>query len=295
MRYTHFRAGFLVLSILAVVSAVASAQSNVETLQLTFTTIDVPGAGATVVYGINSAGDVVGVYGNDSNSLKHGFLDRAGSFTTLDYPNADSTFATGINDSGLIVGYANFSVRALSFLSDGVSFVPLHDGTDLVTFAYGINNTGYVVGTAGDPSITNGFERRGAMFKNIIFPGTYYYGYATGVNDLGQVVGWTTDGTNAHGYRYSGGTFTEIDFPGANMTAAWAINDKGMIVGWYSNPGASGYSSFAFINGRLMSFVYPGAQTFATGVSALGQVAGQYTNDYIYYHGFVTSPIADVP
>ena len=43
------------------------------TTQLTFTTIDVPGAHYTGVWGINSAGDMVGNYGQDINSDSHGF------------------------------------------------------------------------------------------------------------------------------------------------------------------------------------------------------------------------------
>src|SRR5437773_12498902 len=73
--------------------------------QLTYTSIDVPGAGYTSVQGINTAGDMVGYYGNTSNGPFHGFLLRGGNFTFFDYPGAGSTVASKINDSGLIVGY----------------------------------------------------------------------------------------------------------------------------------------------------------------------------------------------
>jgi len=70
----------------------------------TWTTIDVPGAIATVAYKINTAGQVVGYY-TDSGGLLHGFLLSGGTFTTIDYPGARNTVAAGINDSGQIVGY----------------------------------------------------------------------------------------------------------------------------------------------------------------------------------------------
>ena len=68
-------------------------------LNLTFTTIDVPGAGLTQVQGINSFGDLVGTYGSSSNSAGHSFIYSGGILTLFDYPNAYSTQAFGINDS----------------------------------------------------------------------------------------------------------------------------------------------------------------------------------------------------
>jgi uncharacterized membrane protein len=284
MGYLRVFACSIVLALLTL--QIARAQTDISN-QLTFTTIDVPGAGATIIYGINAAGDVAGVYGDDSNSLKHAFVARGGVFTLFDYPGADSTLATGINDSGLIVGYANFGVSALSFLYDGTTFSTFRDGNRMDTFAYGINNAGWIVGTAGFPSSTRAFERRGSHFQNIKFPGLYYYGYATGINSFGQVAGYTDEG---HGYEYSQGKFTQIDFPGAILTQARGINDGGLVVGWYGVNGPADYG-FVFMNGQFTTFRYPGAQTFATGINMSGQVVGDYTFDFIFYHGFVTSPV----
>jgi probable HAF family extracellular repeat protein len=101
----------LILSCAAI--ALAGAQQKVTTIQLpggrnaeiTFTTIDVPGAFSTAVHGINTNGDMVGFYSNTQNGPYHSFIYRGGTFTPFDYPGAISTYATGINDSGLIVGF----------------------------------------------------------------------------------------------------------------------------------------------------------------------------------------------
>lgn len=71
-----------------------------------WTTIDVPFAGATdtFLYGINSAGIIVGSYKDDSGT--HGFIDVAGVFTSFDAPDTPpgiGTLAQGIGDNGQIL------------------------------------------------------------------------------------------------------------------------------------------------------------------------------------------------
>lgn len=60
----------------------------------TFTTISVPGALDTYVYGINNAGRIVGSYLNASDQIE-GFLDSGGMFTILADPSSTFTYAIG--------------------------------------------------------------------------------------------------------------------------------------------------------------------------------------------------------
>src|SRR5579864_2007901 len=60
-----------------------------------FTTIDFPGAVLTNAWGINPAGEIVGVY-KDTAGQQHGFLLSWGHFTSIDYPGAIATDARGI-------------------------------------------------------------------------------------------------------------------------------------------------------------------------------------------------------
>ena len=287
----------MILLLLAV--GLASAQESVtttiqlpdgRTAPLTFTTIDVPGAGATSIEGINSAGDLVGYYGTTGDGPYHGFLLRGETFTFFDYPGAESTIVGKINDAGVIVGHAHFpSGLYLGFSYDGATFTQIRIGRMPLTFCHGINGAGYVVGGAGT-SDTRAFELRGSRFKMINFPGSYFFAYGTGINKFNAVAGWTTDGVNTHGYKFSHGTFSQIDFPDAQETEAWDINDRGVVVGWYSK-GAFAYG-FALINGRYTSVTYPGAvYTIPRAISSSGQIVGEYTLDYSTYNGFVTSPV----
>src|SRR5581483_140446 len=167
------------------------AQPNIWTAALTFTTIDVPGAGFTDIWGINVAGDVVGNYGtNSSDPHKRGFLYRNSTFTTVGYPGAYSSSAEGINDSGMIVGYSEFSggSSAFGFAYDGSTYTPIKDGSNSSTVVDGINNAGVIVGGTGTIFSARAFELVGGQFKLVRFPGPNVEAFATGVNNLGVVV-----------------------------------------------------------------------------------------------------------
>ena len=60
-----------------------------------FATIDFPGALATLAFGINPQGEVVGPY-TDSSGNGHGFLLSNGTFATIDVPRAIVTVAGSI-------------------------------------------------------------------------------------------------------------------------------------------------------------------------------------------------------
>ena len=283
----------MVLSVPPILAQLGSIDRNAGSVitgaNLTFTTIDVPGAGVTAAYGINSAGDVVGIYATDINAAhKHGFLLRSGSFSYIDYPAAYATFAYGINDSGLVVGSAQFDggTTARGFTYDGVTFTPIRVKGKTVTITYGIDNGADVVGGDGNIYSTTGFALLGGRLKNLNVPGQYVYVFASGINNIGNIVGWA----DSNGFLCRGGSCRLIEISGANQTSAQGINDSNVIVGWYAS--SSCVCAFAQRNGRYISFSYPGAAgTFADGINVAGQVVGQYTFDYQTYHGFVTSPI----
>ena len=59
------------------------------------------------VYGINAAGEIVGLYiaAGGGESDKHGFFLDGSAFTTIDVPGAMTTAILDINARGDIVGY----------------------------------------------------------------------------------------------------------------------------------------------------------------------------------------------
>jgi probable HAF family extracellular repeat protein len=288
---TSFRNfAFLALLLLSVGPSRAQTPSEITT-QLTFTTIDVPGAGFTGVSGINTSGEMVGDYGQNPGGSTHGFLYSNGTFTYFDYPGETVTVPGGINDSGLIVGYTGVN-PVYGFLYDGTTFTTLQDGSNTATYGLGINNAGWIVGGAGDIYATKAFRMLNGHYRTVRFPGQYVYGKAAGINNLGKIVGYTLDGSYGYGYAIENGRIRNVDVPGAIMTLALGINDGGMIVGWYEKGPPYAFHGFAWMNGKYISLNFPGAVgTFASGINASGQIVGAYQLADSTYHGFITSPI----
>ncbi len=170
------------------------------------TTIDYPGAGTTIAYGINDTGMVVGGYcvqGVEGCPLdlflgsSHGFMDNNGVFTQLDFPGADETTAFGINNAGMIVG----------------------------TYEQGL-------------SIVHAFIYENGAYTDINFPGANW-SEAWGVNDLGVVVGRFQDANfNVDGFMYYKGQFAQINVEPGHSTAVAGVNDHNDLVGtWTDNTG----------------------------------------------------------
>lgn len=86
-----------------------------------FTAINFPGAVETQASGINSSGEIVGLY-TDAAGNAHGFIDNGGVFTGFDFPGAAETIPVGINDSGEIVGYYD---ATLTSNSEGFLAIPV--------------------------------------------------------------------------------------------------------------------------------------------------------------------------
>jgi probable HAF family extracellular repeat protein len=113
-----------------------------------------------------------------------------------------------------------------------------------------------------------------------------------GINNAGQISGTYYDGSY-HGFLYSHGTYTPLNVPGAVATYATDINDKGQIVGYYSD--ASGTHGFLYSDGRYTTLNGPSAfATYAYGINNRDQIVGVYSassNQPFFLHGGSYSPL----
>src|SRR5215831_3846632 len=110
----------------------------------------------TYAYGINSFGEVVGVY-FDAVGI-HGFLDEANDFRTLDVPGGVETNVTDINDKMAITGFVNDGqTRAFTGDLQG-NYVFFSVPSTKNTEAWGINIRGEVVGFS-DGGVSDSFMR----------------------------------------------------------------------------------------------------------------------------------------
>lgn len=228
---------FLCLAIL--VSALV-AEGAAKAPSFKFTTITVPGAAMTQLFGINNAGDMVGDY-LDNSGLWHGLLISAGHMTTIDHPGASvGTYLYGINSTGTIAGFYQDSVGGqYGFTYSGGVFTAIAPTGTIQTGVYGINDSGVVVGAYWDASnVQHGFF------------GTPSTGYTTlnvpkstatlgfGINAAGNVtLVWKDSGGLRHGALYTAKTkkFKTLNVPASIETLIRGIDTKGDIAFAYTD------------------------------------------------------------
>src|SRR5450631_296109 len=165
----------------------------------TYKTLAVPGSTQSYAQGINTAGQIVGVY-IDALGTTHGFFDNAGAFATIDYPGSVVTWAVDINDAGQIVGrYVDSALHGYLYQS-GV-FTAINFPGSIGTSAQGINSNGDIVG---------------------------YW------NDTGVIAGLYLDASGLqHGFTYSGGAFTRVDVVGASGSLLTRVKNNKTVTGGF--------------------------------------------------------------
>lgn len=287
----------LVSVLISVVLPLAGAQTAIRSANVTYTTVDYPGAGFSGATGINSAGVIVGGYGTINNGENgHGFMYDGATFTSIDYPGAYLTSASGINDAGVISGSANFEGGLIihGFTYDGTTFTTFNVPGSYQTIAWGLNNLGQLACEAGDfGSATRAYEMVNGKFKLLHLQSKASLQGASAINNVGQIAAFASDALDYYGWVYKSGQVKSLVVPGSSpmSTEAHGINDKGIVVGWYFvETGALG---FAYSNGKYVSLAVPGAtETYASGINNAGQIVGGYELPDFSQHGFVTSPLS---
>ncbi len=227
------------------------------------TTIDVPGAIATVATGIDPAGDIVGRYTEAVGASPdctvsgpqciHGFLYSHGRFTTLRVDDHPGSFAQRIAPDGTIYGC-------------------LHD-LDLMGSMFGAIWTRFGATsslTAGGGELADSAQSLPASMNNGATPGG------------GVVVGHFTALVTGltHGFIVRDGTLQVYDVPGSTLTQIWDINPEQQFVGTYKD-GSGRQHGFVEVPGwGITTLDYPAAaSTIAFGINPEGSIVGQYIAD----------------
>jgi len=89
---------FVLMLGFVLVFMIATNAASAPTLTFKFTTVNVPGAIATVLGGINDAGVIVGQY-EDKKDVVHCFMLAGSKVTTINHPNAVSDGCIHINSA----------------------------------------------------------------------------------------------------------------------------------------------------------------------------------------------------
>ena len=199
---------------------------------LTYTTIDYPANGHTVLNGIDGV-NIVGSYKPDNYGSSHGFIYNGSTFTLLDVPGFESTQAMGI-DGNNIVGYSyddyNSGIRQ-GFLYDGSTYKTFSINPIGHTLAYDIDGNN-IVGHYQDGGLYHGFIYNGSTYTTLDFPGAYFTS-AHGIYGNNIVGEWDDYNGNTHGFLYNGSTFISLDVPGSGGSGYSIANsiDGNNIVG----------------------------------------------------------------
>lgn len=263
----------------------------------TFTSFDAPDAGSnppagwlqgTVGIGMDTAGDVAGIYADNNNAV-HSFLRAAnGTITEFDDPNAPTdvssrgTMAMAINDSGQIVG--TYTTGSYDTNSAYRGFLRSADGSFTAIDAPG----------AGTGESANN-RKQGTI--------------AAAINTSGAITGFYVDSSNnRHGFIYSAGTYTSFDVPGATTTTQgggtfsgtvpMSIDTAGDVVGSYTDSQQVRHGFLRLASGTITTFDAPGAGTsgasgaiggtFPTRIDPTASyIAGVYDDSTGLGHGFV--------
>ena len=190
---------------------------------------------------INAAGDIVGTFGD------HGFLLTAeGKFKRIDYPGASSTQAFGINNAGDITGgFSDGAGHENGFVFRKGVFSKVRLPNSCATVAWASQDNGRVL--AGDfcskaDGGQHGFVRDPQGFEVIDFPKPFSCTFARSINERGDVGGFFVNGNAAgecpgptDGFFLRNGHYTRISFPNSLDSLVQAINDDGVLVGFYTN------------------------------------------------------------
>jgi uncharacterized membrane protein len=272
-----------------------------------FTTVDFPGATATVLFGINDEGMAVGRYMHAGQT--HGFARSAtGELTAIDFPGASFTVAGALNNRGDIVGWyslpATPAIRHGFLLRDG-EFTTFDPPGSTFTNTLGINNRGDIVGRFCTLTVCqqpgsgafHGFLLRDGEFTLLDVPGSTETNIWK-VNSRGEILGgFGPSGGGVELFLLRNGDLTAFALPNGTPLSedTGGLNEHGDIVGKYCDAspclmGPTGAHGFAITGGNLTTIDAPGALgTGAFGINARREVVGGYYDVGGVLHGYVTS------
>ncbi|MGA7967492.1 MAG: hypothetical protein WCC32_04770 [Terriglobales bacterium] len=210
-------------------------------LTFAFGLIEFPRSPDSTAQGLNSRGDIVGLYGPNLpayEGTEQSYVLEGNTFQELVYPGASYTLGLGINKSRKIVGcYAESDGNAHSFLRKGKDYTNIdHPGSDN-TIASNINDAGEIIGTyyQNTTGTIHGFVLKKGVYTTIDPEGSVFT-EPMGINSNGVIVGfWVDSNQFSHGFVFQNSQFTTVDYPGASNTELSGINDDGQMVGDYGD------------------------------------------------------------
>jgi hypothetical protein len=259
---------------------VMAAAAEAPTLTFKYTKVNVKGAKATALGGINNQGEIVGQY-TDSAGDMHCFALTGGKVTTINYPKVKSDSCVHINSSGEIAGEATLSsTKNLGFVYSSstkkFTAVPGPKGA-VSSVVYGINDSGVIVGEySSSETSLHGFMLKGGKYTTLDPPGATL-ALATSINNSGEVTLFAGIKGKIEAFLYNGKTYKAINVPKAANSFALDISNKGDIVFETLNSSGTQGSGALLHGGKYYTVQYPkSADSQAVGLNDNDELVGYY-------------------
>jgi len=169
--------------------------------------------------------------------------------TGLTPPAASFSAATAVNNSGKVVGYSQdaaaikavrWAVNATTGTTGATETLnPLAGAANTYSAAYAINNAGVTVGeteSGANIFVAASWAADGTTATALPLTGAAAPAAAYGINNAAtaQIVGEAMFGGRQHAVLWNSATAAPVDLgilPGGTFSAAYAINDNGLVVG----------------------------------------------------------------
>ena len=198
------------------------------------------------------------------------------------------TTACRLNDSNCVVGSVDSSVShvAAKWVQGGLQLLDLGPLASSQSTAAAINNAGSIAGTSlvsGGSDHLFTISPTGAVQDRGALPDTYY-----GVHDINSAgqIAIMNDLTLMNACVWQNGTLTSLpDINGGVYSAAYAINDSGLVVG-ASWPHQQDARAATWLGGEISLLSVPNGTTesWASDVNNSGQIVGYYSATGISTH-----------
>jgi probable HAF family extracellular repeat protein len=248
-----------------------------------------PGDYASVAWGINQFGDIVGWSMGPTGTRAFVYSNGTG-MTALPAPTGRPvTTARAISASGVVVGTAATGGSDIGHAVRWRSGVAQDLGTlagGNFSQARGVNASGAIAGTSdtsGGSLYQHAFLYTDAAGMTDLTPSSDN-AHAEGINDSGQVTGWR----NGRAFRLTGTSFTDLGVPtGYAESFGFAINATGQVAGHVISGSGNAERIFRYSNGVMVILGGLGEYNRAWGINAAGDVVGEGTPVLGLKQGFV--------
>jgi hypothetical protein len=236
--------------------------------------------GAVDAYGLNDAGQVVGV-AQPTSVNSPGFLyDSYGPNAGTMYTYADLT-PTAINASGQMFGDTGYYHLFGEVYAEGTptgQVTPLVEGYGYPGASNVITPSGQTLIELQDPKTyqSNTFIYNTDGTRIAIGSPSNQSGFTgTSMNSWGQAIGYTGSSSAAQPYVYTGGSFHSLAMPSGEVSIIpRAINDAGQVLAM-SNSGNGNHSYLYNSDGTVQAIpTLGGVPTIASGLTNTGVVYG---------------------